>query len=366
MRVLVLDEGFASGAITALGLRRAGCTVDVLAATGGTGRCAATGGSWRLAPRIGDPRLLDVLDAHARAFDPDVIFPVTEPLQRLLWDWAPDWEGRIYPKVDAFERELFRDKRRMSALVSRAGVRVPRESSLFAACDVERAMDEVGCPIVIKGSVGRGGNATRICRTLRSARSAVRELTRRGCATFAQAYVAGDTYLAGGVFEGGRPLRFFSGVKTAQFPPRVGPAAELRSEQHSALFIAAKAVFRAARVSGIASIDLVRDALGEFHFLELNPRPWGSMEAARRAGVDLFGPLVALWRARTPEAQLDFHPHVRTPVFPLYLLAPSCWGSGMAFRAILPDARRALTLASSEPSFARHLVHRLARVCYNW
>ena len=30
-------------------------------------------------------------------------------------------------------------------------------------------------------------------------------------------------------------------------------------------------------------MDFVRDAAGRYHFLELNPRPWGSIEAAARA-----------------------------------------------------------------------------------
>ncbi len=366
MRVLLLDEGFASGAITALGLRRAGCSVDVIAATGGTGRCTGTGGTWQLAPRVGDPRLLDLLDARVRESQWDVIFPVTEPLQWLLWDQQPTWESLVYPKVEEGQRDLRRDKRRMSERVACAGVSIPRQLSVTTPGDVDRAVEEFGCPIVIKGSAGRGGNATRVCTSLRSAREAARRLAQRGCATFAQAYIAGATYLAGGVFERGRPLRFFSGIKSVQFPPRVGPAAELRSDDDLALTDVAQRVFLAAEVSGIASIDLVRDALGEFHFLELNPRPWGSMEAARRAGVDLFGALVALWRAEPLAAQLDFRPDVRTPVFPLYLLALPCWRSGLAVRTLLPDARRALALARHEPAFARHLMHRLARVCYNW
>ncbi len=366
MRVLILDEGFASGAITALGLRRAGCVVDVIAATGGSGSCRATGGTWRLAPRVSDPRLFHVLDRSVRESQWDVVYPVTEPLQWLLWDRAPEWSAIVYPQVDEGDRALRRDKQRMSLRLAERGIRIPRQLPVATPRDIDRGVAELGLPIVVKGGSGRGGNATHVCATREIAHAAARSVAERGQPTFVQEYVAGATYLAGGVFDRGRPLRFFAGVKSAQFPPRVGPAAELRSVDDESLATVAKEVFAATEVSGIASIDLICDARGTFHFLELNPRPWGSMEAARRAGVDLFEALVALWRAEPPTPQLEFRSGVCTPVFPLYLLSLPCWRSGRVARALPSEMRRALTLSRESPALVGHLAHRLARVCYNW
>jgi hypothetical protein len=178
--------------------------------------------------------------------------------------------------------------------------------------------------------------------------------------------VDGPTYLAGGLFDGGRALRLFAGAKTVQYPPRVGPAAVLTSVADPALAAAAVRAAAAAHVTGLASLDFVRDAGGGYHFLELNPRPWGSIDAAARAEVDLFAALVRLWRAEVPAPNLGCRPGVRTPVFPLYLLAAPTWRSGTAARALLPDVRRALALARAEPALAAHVVHRLARVALNW
>src|SRR5262249_44268043 len=85
VRVLLLDEGFASGAFTAFGLHAAGCRVDVIAAAGGRARCAATGGEWRLAPRPGERELEELIEGARRGGGYDAIYPTTEPLQRLLW-----------------------------------------------------------------------------------------------------------------------------------------------------------------------------------------------------------------------------------------------------------------------------------------
>ncbi|MEO5815025.1 MAG: ATP-grasp domain-containing protein [Gemmatimonadaceae bacterium] len=366
MRVLLLDEGFISGTATARGLRSAGCTVDVIAATGGHGRCVVAGGTWQLAPRVGNQRLMDTIDAAVRRSAYDVIYPITEPLQALIWDRQPDWGSKVFPHVDAHQQQTRRDKREMSGLVAKAGVPTPRELPATSAADVHDAVRKLGLPIVIKGITGRGGNATRICNSLETALAAANERASHDGEPFAQQYIGGVTHLAGGLFDSGRPLRFFSGAKTLQYPSRTGPAAEITSVRDPALTDLALRVFAAAEVTGLASIDVIRDALGHYHFLELNPRPWGSIDAASNSGVDLFDALARLWRSEPVAPRLDFRDGVRSPVFPLYLFAVPYWKSGAARHALGPDVRRAFTLARGEPALAGHVAHRLIRVGLNW
>lgn len=364
--MLLLDEGFISGTATARGLRSAGCTVDVIAAAGGHGRCDVAGGTWQLAPRVGDQRLLDHIAAAVRRTGYDVIYPITEPLQRLVWDERPSWTDRVFPHVDELQQRARRDKRAMSELVAGAGVSIPRQMPATSESDIWRAVRALGLPLVIKGTTGRGGNATRICNSLEQAISAAIELTDHDHVPFAQQYIDGVTHLAGGLLDRGRALRFFSGAKTLQYPARTGPAAEITSVNDPALTDLALRVFAAAEVTGIASIDVVRDALGCYHFLELNPRPWGSIEAANGAGVELFDGLARLWRGEPLSPRLGFRDGIRAPVFPLYLFAKPFWKSGAARRALVPDVRRALTLARVEPALAGHVAHRLVRVGLNW
>jgi nucleotide-binding universal stress UspA family protein len=157
MRVLLLDEGFISGTVTARGLRRAGCLVDVIAATGGRGRCVTRDGTWRLAPRVGDPRLPDVITAAIRRSTYDVVYPVTEPLQWLVWDARPVWEPLVFPRVPEPHRAARRDKRVMSALVAAAGVAIPRQLPAGSDAEVRAAVRALGVPLVVKGVRGRGG-----------------------------------------------------------------------------------------------------------------------------------------------------------------------------------------------------------------
>jgi len=335
VRVLLLDEGFVSGALTALGLQRVGCTVDVIAATGGAGECHTDAGTWRLAPKVGHPELRGLM---SRQQEYDVVYPVTEPLQQLMTGSRSD-------------------KRQTSAQMRAVGIPVPAEHPAASETDLRDAVRVLGTPLVVKGSVGRGGKTTFIVRSLNDARGAARRIRALGADPVAQTYISGVTHLAGGLFDNGRALRLYCGAKRVQVPARTGPAAELVSTDDPAFADVALRVFEASRVTGLASADFVRDERGIYHFLELNPRPWGSIAAARDAGVDLFRPLVALWSGQSIAADLSFRPGVRSAVFPLALLSARCWASGAAFRSI--PAPRNLRLAA-------HLAHRLVRVAYNW
>ena len=329
MRVLLLDEGFVSGALTGFGVKRAGCWVHVLACVGGTHRVQSRGSTWELAPRVGDPALLPLIRARSRGFD--VVYPVTEPLQELATG-------------------VRHDKRRTSATMRAAGLLVPDEAELSD-------LGVFGFPVVLKGDTGRGGCNTFVIPN----RAATRNL-HFDSHYFLQRFIDGPTYLAGGLFDRGRALRLYMARKTVQFPARTGPAAELLSVDDQALRSAALHAFEVAGVTGIASADFIRDCDGRFHFLELNARPWGSMAAAAAAGVDLFAPLVSLWRGERVVPDLRFHAGVRTATSPLYLLSPGMWLTGRAFRPALNDLGDLVPFAWREPALAIHLAHRLLRM----
>jgi hypothetical protein len=335
MRVLVLDEGFMSGAFTALGLARAGCKVDVLAALGGRAECRTHDGRWWFGPRVG---ALGPTSFDSSRYD--VVYAATEPLQAALGHPAAS-------------------KPCVSAIVRAAGVETPDERAAESDDDVHRAVQELGLPIVVKGAHGRGGKYTFIARTLGDALGAARRQRAAGVGPFAQRYVPGPTCLVGGLFDHGRPLRLYAGKKVVQFPADTGPAAELVSVCDAPLFDAALRAFDAAKVTGLASADFVVNPGGGPEFLELNARPWGSISAAWEAGVDLFGPLVSQWRGENVAADLSFRHDVRCTVFPLALLTRS------APRALAAGIRRAWT-APIEPRLAAHIAHRLTRVALDW
>ena len=348
--------------MTALGLHAVGCDVDVIAAIGGHARCHATGGLWRFAAKVGTAELARETERTMQRERYDIVCPTTEPLQHRLWSRRSEWPGLVLPTVDAVPPVHFADKRQMSYLARDAGVAIPDQVDRARESDIDEAIRRLGLPIVIKGAVGRGGRTTFIAASSAQARDAIRRVERRGTERFAQRYVPGPTFLVGGVFHEGLPLRLYAGEKRLQLPPRTGPAAVLISRDDPALVQSATRVFRAARLSGLASADFVRDPAGQFHFLELNPRPWGSIAAARDAGVDLFTPLIQLWQGIVPPADLRFRTGVRTAVFPLAALSRAAWASGDAWRSIAGVSSAAL----AHPALTWHLARRAVRVARNW
>jgi predicted ATP-grasp superfamily ATP-dependent carboligase len=180
-----------------------------------------------------------------------------------------------------------------------------------------------------------------------------------GAEPFAQRFVPGPTFLAGGLFDKGRALRIYCGRKTVQFPSGTGPAAELVSVREPGLLDAALRVFEAAQVTGLASADFVRAPDGTWQFLEMNPRPWGSISAAADAGVELFRPLAAIWKGEAVAPDLRFAEGVRSSVLPLAFLTAA------APRALWP-ALRGAGRGTIEPRLALHIAHRLTRVARHW
>ena len=360
-RVLILDEGFVSGALAALGLSDAGCEVHVLAATGGRGAYRGSRGTWEQLPRLGNPTLPDMIRSRIETASFDVVYPVTEPLQAMAWDSG--WPG-VFPSPDAATRRLLRSKRCVSAAMSGAGVAVPAEADASTEASVRAGVRTLGLPVVVKGAVGRGGSATVIARDAEQAWLAASRMLERSNPPFLQEWVRGNTWLVGGVFDHGSPIRLFGAKKTAQFPADTGPAAELLSSSEPQLLDAAIKAFKTMRVTGVASADFIQHPDGRFLFLELNPRPWGSMAAAAQAGVDLWEPLVRLWRGAPTTPSLEFETGVRVGTWPLYIVAPRSWG---AAAAQLPrDLSRALAVTGRDPAFAWHLAARCARVAMGW
>jgi predicted ATP-grasp superfamily ATP-dependent carboligase len=153
---------------------------------------------------------------------------------------------------------------------------------------------------------GSGVNVS-IVRSLAEAEeavSAIRARTQRD--PYLQQYVNGPSYLAGGLFSEGVPLRLFAAEVTQQSPDKIGPAVSVRSCGDAELLQSFCALVKAVQWTGFAQADYVRDEHGRFAFLEVNPRPWGSIAAAARVGVDFFTPLVQLFRGEMPDARLDF------------------------------------------------------------
>ncbi|HET9987165.1 MAG TPA: ATP-grasp domain-containing protein, partial [Kofleriaceae bacterium] len=295
-RLILVDEGWSSTLHLARALVTAGARVEVVTANGKHHPAFERRGvTWRSGPRLGDPALGELLRGAT-------VIPMTEAA--LLADLP-----NAFPVLAPGQRALIADKH---AMVAHAGVPYPATIAIDATFDLDAAIARLGLPVVIRGAVGNCGSHTHICDTRQRAAEVL--ATIRGT-WVAQEFIASPTFLVGGVFERGRPIRIYAGEKVEQWPPRVGPAVRMRARRDPELVAAGLRAFERLQWTGFASADFVRGRDG-YQLLEINPRLWGSIAAAMVAGVDMFEPFFQLVTGRSPAPDLEFIDGVECRIFP--------------------------------------------------
>jgi biotin carboxylase len=291
----------------------------------------------------------------------DHIVPLTEAAMIRLWDASPKWARKISPATAEWQRRLLRDKYALCDHLAALGVDVPLHRRLSPDDSPAALARTFGLPLVLKGATGAGGTRVAIVDTVAELARAMQRASSIGGSWGVQELVDGPTLLFGGVFHEGRPLRIFAGEKLEQHPRRTGPAIRMRSLADPVLLELGTRILRALRWTGFASADFIRRGDGRYVFLEVNPRLWGSADAARSAGVDLFTPFAAMLAGDVPSPDGAFAAGQDVHIFPRYLLSPAYWRPGGILRAVR-DLLGPERQHWRHPGFLRHLVVRLYRM----
>lgn len=356
LEAILLDEGWAPTLYAAAGLRKAGCAVHVVTAANGEHLDAKYLGrkiTREIVPPVGSAGYIPAVEAVLAGRPSATVLAFTENVLYRLWDANPRWLTRVYPEFHAWQRELLRDKARLSEYAAQAGIGTPRQRSISSPTDVSAAIEALGLPVVVKGGVGFGGATVRIVHSEREAFQAVEEITKKG-SCFLQQYIAGPTFLVGGLFHGGQPLRLYAGEKI-ECAHATGPSLRLRSDDDAALIASALKVFRALGWNGLASVDMMRGQDGAYYFIEFNPRPWGSIAASAETGVDMFGPLARLLAGDIPAPDLSFAKGVESTLFPQVAQARLRAGGVRSLTCIAREPRIWLGAPWRDPGLALHL-----------
>jgi hypothetical protein len=319
VRALLIEEGWHATLPLAGALADAGHAVTVLTANGTRARCLHRSVLWRSGPAISSP----AFPAHVAQLIADHgfehVLPLTEAAMARLWDVPGPWTARLHPTTAAWQRPLLRSKHALTAHMAAHGVAVPAQILVEEGLDLGAAIGALGLPLVVKGATGSGGKQVRIVEDRAALGRALAWARGRGGAWALQEFIAGPTYLVGGVFDRGAPVRIYAAEKRAQHPPRTGGAIHLRSTDDLALLGLGIRALRALAWTGLASVDVMSRPDGRPVLLEVNPRLWGSYAGAASAGVDLFTPWIALLEGRAPAPDLRFAADDDCLIFPRYL-----------------------------------------------
>lgn len=352
--MLLVEEGWHATLTIARGLRDAGVDVTVITANGTAARCANSGVEWRSGPTIDDPRFVSFLDAETF----DAVVPLTERAMIRLWDADVPWADRIFPRADPWQQQLVRDKHLLVEHLAANGVPVPRFLHVTSDFDAADAVAALSLPLVVKGATGSGGRRVRIVTSLAELVETLARAEAFDDRWVVQEHITGPTFLVGGLFDRGRPLRLYAGEKLEQHPPRTGGAIRLRSTHDRELVAMGVRAIELLGWTGFASVDLMRCADGGPVVLEINPRLWGSYAGALSAGVELFEPFAQLLAGTSPPAMLDYAPRSTCTIFPRYLNASSYRNVAGVMQA-LRDFRSDQGRDWRNPRFVLHILHRL-------
>lgn len=253
-------------------------------------------------------RLFDVVEQ--RRFE--AIFLCSEPILEILLPHlraARGWDAMPVTAVDSLR--LTFSKNDMLALANDVGVPAPRTLLPVSEDDVVKIGRELGFPLVVKGEKGSASQHVRLVRRADDLLPTYREIVgrERQCAgqPTLQEFIPGPVYSIGGLFDNGRPLRVLAHRRLLTFPREGGRTVKGVTDRPAKLLENAFALFRALEYTGLGHMDFMHDRRdGEFRFLEINPRVWGSIGLARLAGVDLYTPYAALARGELVASDLRF------------------------------------------------------------
>jgi hypothetical protein len=240
---------------------------------------------------------------------------------------------KVFPSLSEPQFGMLKSKHAVAEFAARHGIPVPEYLHVDSVESAFAAAQHFGYPVVLKGSGGCCGQQIAICENgTELARSYVKLAA---CDLVVQRFIRGNTWLAGGAFVNGTPVRLHICEKMELYPPGRGVSVTVRHAAPPALVDSLLTLFRELRWSGLASTDFIRAPDGTFYFLEINPRPWGAITAALASGIDIFSPMAAVLNGQTPAPELDIKPGWWGHVFPSYLNALADQGATLRVLACL-------------------------------
>jgi protein-tyrosine-phosphatase/predicted ATP-grasp superfamily ATP-dependent carboligase len=233
--------------------------------------------------------LIDLMDREAF----DLVIPCTDPSLIPLQVHRSELEthGRIYLLSDEAFR-IVSDKLEANALVRSLGLRLPRECVVERIEQIDQVLAELRLPVVLKPqwsydrvSVGER-RSVRFVDSREDLGRSLREMLSVGPVAAQEFFVGRGAGVELLLCEG-EPLLEFQHLRLHE-PPRGGAGSYRQSMSLTPeLRDAAVALLGPLRYTGVAMVEFkVNSQTGDWVFIEVNGRFWGSLPLAVAAGAD--------------------------------------------------------------------------------
>jgi predicted ATP-grasp superfamily ATP-dependent carboligase len=315
-RVLIVDRRAVMATEICRSMARRGFAVDLLGEPGSPAFYSRFCAGYFVAPPFASrAAFIQVLHETMCNGRYDAIFVCNEEVLDAIISLP---QSGLWPRLPLPPHRTVRialSKVAMTRVACDAGVAVPRTLVPAGESELAAVARELGFPVVVKGDRGESGERVRIARSSGELLTSYREILAleqtSGTLPAIQEYIAGVAYSVGGLFNCGDPLRVCAHRKLVTFPPGGGLTVSGVTDHCPHLLAEAFRVFRAIGYTGLGHVEFIRDASGRFHFIEINPRVWGTIGVGEWAGVDFFTPYVELSSGGRPEPDLNFRAGIR-------------------------------------------------------
>jgi predicted ATP-grasp superfamily ATP-dependent carboligase len=191
------------------------------------------------------------------------------------------------------------DKRIVNSRARSAGLRVPDEQAFESKCDLLEREDQLPYPIVVKPVIRRTSNAPT---SLRIDHKGQLQLAPGG-AVVVQPFVSGSISSFNGVIKGGRWIAAVHQRYKRVWPPQCGASSAAETIPHDAR-LEEKLLQLVEGHEGIIEVEFA-----DGHVIDVNPRAYGSLPLAVKAGANL----PAIWCAAGHDESSPAQPIRATP-----------------------------------------------------
>jgi predicted ATP-grasp superfamily ATP-dependent carboligase len=238
-------------------------------------------------PSLGDDgAFVEALADRARGYD--VLLPVSTNVALACAAHRDRLPARLpLPPLATLRRA--NDKSAALAIARKAGVPIPVTYAPEDDEELDDVVRRVRLPAVVKlrddaGTVLEPGQRYAIGRSEDDVREAFRRLHAIRPFPLIQEKVEGPGYGVGVLAEQGRVLASFAHRRIREYPVSGGPSTICVSVVDDRLTGYAAAVIRELEWTGVAMVEFKKD--DDYRLMEVNPRFWGSLPLATRAGVN--------------------------------------------------------------------------------
>jgi biotin carboxylase len=248
---------------------------------------------------------------------------------------------------------LAHDKNRISEFAEAQGLLVPKTYRFQDLKDFKAQLKTIKrYPVVIKLTKTRGGIGYFKAANRKELEKAYQEtvvefgIKKSADMPIVQDYIDGYGLGVSMLFDHGKVVASFTHKRLWEYPPEGGFSVERTSTHHREAEAAAKKLLTNMNWNGVAMVEFrVEHATDKPWFLEINPRFWGSLNQAVRAGVDFPYLVYQLALGKKVEPVTDYKVGVRTRWLagmlvglPAYLRRPVRWKYlGSLARLYQPD-----------------------------